>query len=93
MTGRRTRNGWRKAGVSWQIYQEWDNFTDNAVEYFKTFKEIGHRILENVPGGYRTTEEFYDKLFEKTDADRAVALQQLEAAVGKLSADEQDLFH
>ncbi|TDW94351.1 phospholipase C [Kribbella pratensis] len=81
-----------QAGVSWQIYQEWDNFTDNAVEYFKTFKEIGHRILENVPGGYRTTEEFYDKLFAKTEAERTVALQQLDAAVGKLSAAEQDLF-
>ncbi len=34
-----------QGGVSWQIYQEWDNFTDNAVEYFKTFKELGHRIL------------------------------------------------
>ncbi|MGW6200547.1 phosphocholine-specific phospholipase C [Kribbella sp. NPDC055110] len=81
-----------QAGVSWQIYQEWDNFTDNAVEYFKTFKDIGHRILENVPGGYRTTEEFYDKLFAKTEAERTVALQQLDAAVGKLPADEQDLF-
>ena len=80
------------AGVSWQIYQEWDNFTDNAVEYFKTFKDIGHRILANVPGGYRTTEEFYDKLFAKNEAERAVALQQLDAAVGKLPAVDQKLF-
>ncbi|GAA1583249.1 phospholipase C, phosphocholine-specific [Kribbella hippodromi] len=81
-----------KAGVSWQIYQEWDNFTDNAVEYFKTFKDIGHRILANVPGGYRTTEEFYDKLFAKSDADRAVALKELDAAVEKLPIKDQKLF-
>ncbi len=24
--------------MSWKIYQDWDNFTDNAVEYFQTFK-------------------------------------------------------
>ncbi|MGZ0146964.1 phosphocholine-specific phospholipase C [Kribbella sp. WER1] len=81
-----------KAGVSWQIYQEWDNFTDNAVEYFRTFKDVGHRILANVPGGYRTTEEFYDKLFAKSDAERAIALQQLTAAVDKLPAADQKLF-
>ncbi|WP_432949005.1 phosphocholine-specific phospholipase C [Kribbella sp. CA-253562] len=81
-----------QAGVSWQIYQEWDNFTDNAVEYFKTFKDIGRRILASVPGGYRTTEEFYDKLFAKTPEDRALALKQLDAAVAKLPKKEQKLF-
>ncbi|MBL7520887.1 phospholipase C, phosphocholine-specific, partial [Frankia sp. CNm7] len=33
------------AGISWQIYQEWDNFTDNAVEYFKPFKAVGTKVL------------------------------------------------
>ncbi|MFG1622850.1 phosphocholine-specific phospholipase C [Kribbella sp. NPDC049227] len=81
-----------RAGVSWQIYQEWDNFTDNAVEYFKTFKELGHRILASVPGGYRTTEEFYDKLFAKTPAERTDALKQLDAAVEQLPIKDQKLF-
>ena len=39
-----------QAGVSWQIYQEWDNFTDNAVEYFRPFKGIGTKILAAVDG-------------------------------------------
>ncbi|MGW1347243.1 phosphocholine-specific phospholipase C [Kribbella sp. NPDC002412] len=82
-----------QAGVSWQIYQEWDNFTDNAVEYFKTFKELGHRILASVPGGYRTTEEFYDKLFAKTPTERIEALKQLEAAVAKQPSADQKLFY
>jgi phospholipase C len=82
-----------QAGVSWQIYQEWDNFTDNAVEYFKTFKELGHRILATVPGGYRTTEEFYDNLFAKTPAEQQVAVKQLEAAVAKQPAADQKLFY
>ncbi|WP_405065652.1 phospholipase C, phosphocholine-specific [Kribbella sp. NBC_01510] len=81
-----------KAGVSWQIYQEWDNFTDNAVEYFKTFKELGHRILAGVPGGYRTTEEFYDKLLAKLPDERATALKELDTAVEKLPIKDQKLF-
>ncbi|NEA33541.1 phospholipase C, phosphocholine-specific [Streptomyces sp. SID13031] len=80
------------AGVSWQIYQEWDNFTDNAVEYFKTFKELGHRILASVPG-YRTTEEFYDKLFEKNPAEQAAALKLLADAVAKQPEADQKLFY
>jgi phospholipase C len=82
-----------QAGVSWQIYQEWDNFTDNAVEYFTTFKELGHRILASVPGDYRTTEEFYDKLFAKSPAEQAVALKQLQAAVAKQPATDQKFFY
>ena len=81
-----------RAGVSWQIYQEWDNFTDNAVEYFKTFKDLGHRILANVPGGYRTTEEFYDKLFAKSPEEQALALKQLDEAVAGLPEADRRLF-
>ncbi|TDC22854.1 phosphocholine-specific phospholipase C [Kribbella albertanoniae] len=82
-----------QAGVSWKIYQEWDNFTDNAVEYFRTFKDLGTRILASVPGGYRTTEEFYDKLFSKTPEQQTEALQQLAAAVAKQPDADQKLFH
>lgn len=80
------------AGVSWQIYQEWDNFTDNAVEYFVPFKKIGRKILASVDGTYRTTEEFYDKLFAKTDAERAAALRQFAKGVASLTARERSLF-
>ncbi|MFC0628315.1 phosphocholine-specific phospholipase C [Kribbella deserti] len=81
-----------QAGVSWQIYQEWDNFTDNAVEYFATFKAIGKKILAKVDGGYRTTEEFYDKLFAKTPDERKAVLAQFELAVEALPAKEEALF-
>ncbi|WP_328995342.1 phospholipase C, phosphocholine-specific [Kribbella sp. NBC_01245] len=81
-----------QAGVSWQIYQEWDNFTDNAVEYFATFKAIGKKILAKVDGGYRTTEEFYDKLFAKTPDERKTALAQFELAVEALPSKEKALF-
>ncbi|RDI18923.1 phospholipase C [Rhodococcus sp. AG1013] len=33
------------AGVSWRTYQEWDNFTDNNLEYFVRFEQIVHALL------------------------------------------------
>ncbi|MEI7057402.1 phospholipase C, phosphocholine-specific [Nocardioides sp. CCNWLW239] len=80
------------AGVSWQIYQEWDNFTDNAVEYFKPFKAIGTKMLAHVEGTYRTTEEFYDSLHGKTPAEQDRLLEQLEKGRASLSAAERSLF-
>ncbi|MEB3366407.1 phosphocholine-specific phospholipase C [Saccharopolyspora mangrovi] len=80
------------AGVSWQIYQEWDNFTDNAVEYFKPFKAIGTKVLSAVDGQWRTTEEFYTALFGKPDQERQRLLEQLEAGRASLSNAERNLF-
>ncbi|WP_424215935.1 phosphocholine-specific phospholipase C (plasmid) [Streptomyces sp. BI20] len=80
------------AGVSWQIYQEWDNFTDNAVEYFKPWKRIGRKILAaaGLPGA--TTEEFYDGLWKKNDAERQSALAAFRKGVDSLPEDERRLF-
>jgi phospholipase C len=80
------------AGVSWRIYQDWDNFTDNAVEYFKTFKEIGHTMLASVDGTLRTTEEFYDKLAGKTPAEQQHLLAQLEEGRARLNEADRALF-
>jgi phospholipase C len=80
------------AGVSWRIYQEWDNFTDNAVEYFLPFKQIGHKILAHVDGAFRTTEEFYFALFDMSAVDRARALSQFADGRAALSAAERTLF-
>jgi phospholipase C len=82
----------QKAGVSWQIYQEWDNFTDNAVEYFVPFKEIGRKILAHVTGTFRTTEEFYFALFDMSAVDRATALSQFAAGRAALTPAERTLF-
>ncbi|WP_249124542.1 phosphocholine-specific phospholipase C [Saccharopolyspora erythraea] len=81
-----------QAGVSWRIYQEWDNFTDNAVEYFKPFKAIGHKILAEVEGAYRTTEEFYTALFDKPEPERRKLLAQFESGRAKLTDAERRLF-
>lgn len=80
------------AGVSWQIYQEWDNFTDNAVEYFRPWKEIGRKILAHVTGGYSTTEQFYDSLWDRTADQRKAALAEFQRGVDALTEAERQLF-
>lgn len=81
-----------QAGVSWQIYQEWDNFTDNAVEYFKPFKAIGTKMLAHVDGTYRTTEELYDSLHGKTPEEQDALLEQLGEGRAALTPAERALF-
>lgn len=81
-----------QAGLSWQIYQEWDNFTDNPVEYFQTFKEIGHKVLGPVDGKFRTTEEFYTALFDKPAEEQERLLAQLETGRAALTDAERSLF-
>ncbi len=86
------------ANISWQIYQEWDNYGDNAVEYFLPFKKVGHKILAHVtpPKGveeFFTTEHVYDtinKLTDKGEQDRL--LRELAAGRASLTADERSLF-
>lgn len=80
------------AGVSWQIYQEWDNFTDNAVEYFTPFKAIGTKVLAAVDGDYRTTEEFYEQIGGKEPAEQDRLLGQLEQGRKRLTPAERSLF-
>lgn len=81
-----------QAGVSWQIYQEWDNFTDNAVEYFRRFKQVGGSMLSHVDGAYRTTEEFYDSLHAKSPEEQDRLLAQLEQGRASLGAADRQLF-
>jgi phospholipase C len=80
------------AGIAWQVYQEWDNFTDNAIEYFVPFKRIGNKMLEAVDGTFRTTEEFYYALFERTPAEQQRLLAQLEQGRARLTPAERSLF-
>jgi phospholipase C len=81
-----------RAGVSWQIYQEWDNFGDNSVEYFLPLKRIGTKTLAPVDGDWRTTEEFYYGLFDVTEAEREHLLDQLAAGRETLTPAERSLF-
>lgn len=81
-----------QAGVSWRIYQEWDNFTDNAVEFFVPFKRVASKALAAVDGEFRTAGEFYDVVAEADEPERRRLLGRLEAGLATLSPAERSLF-
>jgi phospholipase C len=78
-------------GVSWKTYQEWDNYQDNAIEFFARFKEIARKAL--VPaGGLRSLDSFYSKLFKASPADQDTMLRQLASGVAALTPAERSLY-
>ncbi|MEU6033883.1 phosphocholine-specific phospholipase C [Actinomadura sp. NPDC047616] len=78
-----------KAGVSWQVYQEWDNFTDNNIEFFASFKRIAAKVI---PSRYKSIESFYGAVQGADAADRERLLKDLDAKVAALPAAERRLF-
>ncbi|GGW98446.1 non-hemolytic phospholipase C [Streptomyces chryseus] len=82
-----------KAGRSWKTYQEWENFTDNNVEFFTAFKAIARKALAKAPGGFTYMEAFYAKVRETADAaERERLLAALEEGVATLTRAERSLF-
>ncbi|MEV6393202.1 phosphocholine-specific phospholipase C [Streptomyces sp. NPDC051907] len=80
------------AGRSWKTYQEWENFTDNNIEFFTAFKKIARKALAKT-GGHTFMEAFYAKVRESQDAaERARLLAALEEGVATLTAAERSLF-
>ncbi|MFF1697008.1 phosphocholine-specific phospholipase C [Streptomyces sp. NPDC058257] len=80
-----------KAGVSWRTYTEWENFTDNQIEFFTTFKAIARKVLAKT--GLTYMEAFYAKVRDaKDDAEREKLLATLEEGVATLTKAEKSLF-
>ncbi|MEN8650742.1 phospholipase C, phosphocholine-specific [Streptomyces sp. 21So2-11] len=81
-----------KAGHSWQTYAEWENFTDNNIEFFTTFKKIARKALVKA-GDFTYLEAFYAKVRETADAaERERLLAALEEGVATLTKKERSLF-
>lgn len=78
------------AGIDWQVYQEWDNFTDNNLEYFRYTKDVAKKVF---PGG--TGETYYSAL---ETADKGTGLtadamkRKLQENLDKLSDEERTIF-
>lgn len=87
-----------KAGRSWKTYTEWENFTDNNIEFFTSFKKIARKALakaRELEGGADFTymEAFYAAVRDTDDpAVRARLLDALEEGVETLTAHERSLF-
>lgn len=81
-----------KAGRTWKTYTEWENFTDNNIEFFTTFKEIARKALART-GGHTYMESFYAAVRDTGDAaERSRLLAALEEGVTALTAPERSLF-
>ncbi|MBB5935914.1 phosphocholine-specific phospholipase C [Streptomyces zagrosensis] len=80
-----------KAGLSWQVYQEWDNFTDNNLEFYASFKAVAKKALATV-GGVQNMTAFYDKVAGADATERRRLQGLLDVGVKALSAGERSLF-
>ncbi|TXS57042.1 phosphocholine-specific phospholipase C [Streptomyces sp. t39] len=81
-----------KAGRSWRTYTEWENFTDNNIEFFTTFKQIARKALARV-GDVTYMEAFYAKVRTTADAaERERLLAALDRGVAELTPAERSLF-
>ncbi|MEU8524131.1 phosphocholine-specific phospholipase C [Streptomyces sp. NPDC048629] len=78
------------AGVGWRVYQEWDNFTDNPLEYFKTFVDVGKKALAYT--GHAKVEAFYNAVLAATPAGRDDLLAKLAQGVATLTPAERSLY-
>lgn len=80
-----------KAGHSWQVYQEWDNFTDNNLEFYASFKAVAKKALAKVDGVENMT-AFYAKMAEADEEWRGLLLARLDEGLARLSEAERSLF-
>jgi phospholipase C len=80
------------ASIDWQVYQEWDNFTDNNLEYFRYTKDVARKVFP----AEGTGETFYSMLQEayNTGNDNIIAAAQerLQENLDKLSVAERVIF-
>ncbi|MEC4016241.1 phosphocholine-specific phospholipase C [Streptomyces sp. H27-D2] len=80
------------AGVSWKVYQEWENFTDNNLEFYASFKAVARKALAKA-GDFAYMEAFYAKVRDAaSEAERTRLLGLLDEGVATLSRAERSLF-
>lgn len=77
------------AGRSWQVYQEWDNYEDNNLEFFATFRQIARKALR---GDFLSLDSFYSALFAAPAAQREQMLARLDEGVAALTPQERSLY-
>ncbi|MEU8379439.1 phosphocholine-specific phospholipase C [Streptosporangium sp. NPDC048865] len=73
-----------RAGHSWQVYQEWDNYQCNNLEFFATFKAVMAKL------GQSSMHSFYEKV--RASEDPAPMLAELEERVARLGPADRVLY-
>ncbi|GAA0259680.1 phospholipase C, phosphocholine-specific [Saccharothrix mutabilis subsp. mutabilis] len=84
------------AGKSWRVYQEWDNYGDNSLDYFASFLAVGRKALaptkDSAGKPYTKLEYFYYALASASAARQAELLAQLDQGLATLTAAERSLY-
>ncbi|MBP2703131.1 phospholipase C, phosphocholine-specific [Microbispora sp. RL4-1S] len=73
-----------EAGHSWQVYQEWDNYQCNNLEFFATFKAVMAKL------GLSSMHSFYEKV--RASEDPAPMLADLAERAGRLGPADRELY-
>lgn len=63
----------QQAGVEWRVYQEWDNYGDNSLEYFAVFRAAARKALRYTDGGNGTPFATFYGYYQKLLADPGLA--------------------
>jgi phospholipase C len=79
-----------QAGKSWRVYQEWDNYQDNNLEFFVPFKRVARKALAGL--GLRSMDTFYNQLRAASPGRRTELLAALAEGVAGLSRAERRLY-
>ncbi|MEV4458333.1 phosphocholine-specific phospholipase C [Microbispora sp. NPDC049633] len=72
------------AGHTWQVYQEWDNYECNNLEFFRPYMAVMDRI------GLGSMRSFYEKV--RAAEDPAPLLAELDRRVAALEPADRDLY-
>ncbi|MBC7305006.1 MAG: phospholipase C, phosphocholine-specific [Nocardia sp.] len=78
------------AGTSLQVFQEWDNFQNNNIEFFTSFKDMARKVV--APLGFQSMNSYYGKVRAAAGEERTRLLDAMKAEAGRLSAAERALF-
>lgn len=83
-----------QSGKSWKVYQEWNNFYDNNLEFFDEFKKISLKVLNNikdVPSDvpFISLYDFYDYVSRCPREEQDGWIRALAASADKLQGADQ----
>jgi len=83
-------------GTSWKVYQEWDNYGDNSLEYFVSFRDLGRTALKYTDsGGGVPFADFpgYYAALAKDPSQQGAFDKALQRGLNELPAADQQLVH